>query len=66
LGNYGFGSATNMQQQIDNALKPDTQSVVTKVSRINGGNNQADYVYIGLDSPLNSTRVLSYRYYGTT
>jgi hypothetical protein len=55
-----------MQQQIDNALKPDTQSVVTKVSRINGGNNQADYVYIGLDSPLNSTRVLSYRYYGTT
>jgi hypothetical protein len=55
-----------MQQQIDNALKPDTQSIVTKVSRINGGVNQSDYVWAGIVSPLNSTRILSYWYYGTT
>jgi len=55
-----------MQQQFDNALKSDTQSTVTKVSRINSNANQADYVYIGVDSPLSSTRVVSFWYYGTT
>lgn len=55
-----------MQQQIDSTLKTDAQSAVTKVSRITGAMSQADYVYLGLTSPLNSTRVISYRYYGTT
>ena len=63
---YGFGGPTNMQEVIDNTLKPDAQSAVTKVSRITGAMSQADYVYLGLSSPLNSTRVISYRYYGTT
>ena len=55
-----------MQQQIDNSLRTGSQSAVTKVSRINSNATQADYVYIGLDSPLNSTRVVSFWYYGTT
>jgi len=62
---YSFGATTNMQQVIDNTLKTDTLSTVTKVSRINSGVNQRDYVYVGLSSPLNSTRVISFWYYGT-
>lgn len=47
-------------------MRPESQSSITKVSRITGGIAQADYVGIGLSSPLNSTRVISFWYYGTT
>lgn len=63
--NYGFGSQTNIQQQLDNSLRIDQRSQVTKVSRINSDISQRTYVYIGLSSPLNSTRVISFWYYGT-
>lgn len=62
---YGFGSNTNIQQEIDNSLKSDSKSAVTKVSRINSGVSQRDYVHLGMHSPLNSTRVISFWYYGT-
>jgi len=62
---YGFGSNTNMQQVIDNTLKTGFGSSITKVSRINSGESQRDYVAVDLASPLNSTRVVSFWYYGT-
>ncbi|MDD2584654.1 MAG: LamG domain-containing protein, partial [Bacteroidales bacterium] len=62
---YSFNSTTNIQQVVDNTLKPDSNSAVTKVSRIVGDMKQADYVHIGLTSTLNSTRVVSFWYYGT-
>lgn len=62
---YGFGAATNLQQVIDNTLRPKSSSAVTKVSRINSNINHQEYVYIGLSSPLNSTRIISFWYYGT-
>ncbi|MCF7906996.1 LamG domain-containing protein [Patescibacteria group bacterium] len=62
---YGFGASTNIQQEIDNSLRPESNSSITKVSRINSGESQRDYVHLGLSSPLNSTRVISFWYYGT-
>ena len=63
--NYGFGSATNIQQEFDDSLRPKSKSRITKVSRINSGVNQRTYVHVGLHSPLSSVRVVSFWYYGT-
>lgn len=62
---YGFGSGTNIQQEFQDNLRPESTTRVTKVSRINSNVSQRDYVYIGLDSPQNSTRIVSFWYYGT-
>ena len=62
---YGFGSGTNIQQEFQDNLRPESTTRVTKVSRINSNVSQMDYVYIGLDSPQNSTRIVSFWYYGT-
>jgi YHS domain-containing protein len=63
--NYGFGSGTNIQQQFDDNLRPESQSRVTRVSRINSGVSQRTYVSVGLHSSLNSVRIVSFWYYGT-
>ena len=62
---YGFGSTTNIQQVIDNSMRWDSRASITKASRINSGLSHVDYVSVGLASPLNSTRVVSFWYYGT-
>lgn len=62
---YGFGSATNIQQVIDNTLQRDDRASVTKVSRINSGVSQRTYVSLNLNSPLNVTKVVSFWYLGT-
>jgi hypothetical protein len=62
---YGFGAGTNIQQDFDDNLRTGSVTRITKVSRINSNINQRDYVYIGLSSPLNSVRIVSFWYYGT-
>jgi uncharacterized delta-60 repeat protein len=62
---YGFGAATNIQQVFQDELRPGSSTRVTKVSRIESNFNQYDYVYVGLNSPQNSTRIVSFWYYGT-
>jgi hypothetical protein len=56
---YGFGTGTNMQQVLDNTLRT-SRSSITKVSRINGGTAQADYVLGSVASPINTIRVVSF------
>ena len=63
--NYTFGAGTNLQQEFQDNLRPESTTRVTKVSRINSNVSQRDYVHVGLSSPLNSTRIVSFWYYGT-
>ena len=61
---YGFGSGTDIQQQvIPGLISPDT--VITKISRINGGIQQADYVSPGIACAAGSVSIISFWYYGT-
>jgi len=46
--NYGFGAGTNLQQEFQDDLRPESTTRVTKVSRINSNVSQRDYVHVGL------------------
>lgn len=62
---YAFGSSTDLQQQVVPGLI-DPACVITKVSRINGGISQRDYVQTPITSvAANSVSVVSFWYYGT-
>ena len=62
---YGFNETTNMRQELANHRRLNDESSVTKVSRIVSGQNQRDYVSWSLHSPLGSTRIFTFYYFGT-
>jgi hypothetical protein len=61
---YGFGSGTNIQQELLSDRYIPT-SAISKISRILSGVSQRDYVSVGITSTINTTRIASFWYYGT-
>lgn len=61
---YGFGASTNIQQVVD-SVRLFSDSIITKVSRINSGVSQYDYVLFSVASEIGTTKTLSFWYYGT-
>jgi len=64
-GNYGFGVGTDLQQVAYNSDTIEKGSAITKVSRITGGTNQVDYVAWDIPCAANTTRTISFWYFGS-